>query len=157
VGAAINEFRDKSGLNFLALSEPQKKALTEYTNWATSVFTDLNKTLNELSGAAVNEHEMKRLVKQLPTQDDGPTTFLAKARTVQGAIRMSIARLNYFRSKGLPADFEKMSLESFKKDIFNKRGSEIAQEVRKANPSMDERTLRIEVYKRVHKEFGVDA
>lgn len=43
----------------------------------------LNITMNNLSGAAVNEHEAARILGQVPSQTDKPEVFLAKLQTTR--------------------------------------------------------------------------
>jgi len=155
IETAWANLKDRSGVDYLKLSDAEKTDLAAYDNWSATAYSNLNQTLKEMSGAAVNEHEMKRLVKSLPNPaEDGPTRFIQKAQTLRHQITLAIGRLNYFRRKGIPANFEKMSLGQFE-SVFDQRGEEIMQEITAANPNIQEDDAFKQANATLRAEFGI--
>jgi hypothetical protein len=89
------------------LDPAEEQQLRQFADSRAAAFDLLNSELNRLSGAAVSEHEMKRLTKNLPSpgtglfDGDDPITFKSKLDRIQTQIKMSIARLNYIDKHGL--------------------------------------------------------
>ena len=68
-------FLDELGLPITSWGE---EALAEYTTWSSDTFSLVNKTLHELSGAAINPSEAERLMKELSSTQDSPVEYIAK-------------------------------------------------------------------------------
>jgi hypothetical protein len=65
-----------------ALSQQEMQDHAEFNGWKTKTLGHLNRTLNELSGAAVSPSEGQRLKGEMPNPNDDPATFVAKAEAV---------------------------------------------------------------------------
>ena len=89
------------------LTPQEVQQLQQFSDARAAAFELLNSELNRLSGAAVSEHEMKRLTKNLPSpgtgffDGDDPVTFQSKLNRIQKQIKMAVARLNYINKHGL--------------------------------------------------------
>lgn len=145
-------FKDKAGMG---LSGEQQAWLEGYTDNRQAAFRNLNRTLNELSGAAVNEHEAKRLLNELPDPDgDGPVAFKRKLDNSVAAQRAAIARLHYADANGLDplaSGFELDDMET----VIDAQGKVTEQEVRAEMPDASEREIRIETGLRLARMFGL--
>lgn len=154
--------KDKFG----ALSPNERTALDEYTNWKSNAYEDLNRTLNELSGAAVTEHEMKRLTQASPKPGEGifdgdsPTQFKSKLDAQRYQVKLAYARLHYYRTKGLPVpDFKNndnggVSLDKMP-GIIDARGKELADEMQRRNPGATMDQINLAVDNQLRAEFGL--
>ena len=101
-GAMVSGWKDKLNVS----TGDDKRRIQSMSIHRAKAFEYLNSELNRLSGAAVTEHEMKRLKQSLPNpgtgvfDGDSPTEFVAKARRSVQALKMTTARLNYIRKHG---------------------------------------------------------
>jgi len=74
------------------LGPETKQRVAEFTEFRTNTLQNLNRTLNELSGAAVSPAEAERLKAELPTETDSPTEFAAKVQNIERQLEAAIAR-----------------------------------------------------------------
>jgi len=84
-----------------SLSPEQTRAKQEYSKFRRRTFDNLNMFLSEVSGAAVNEHEMKRLKESMPSMADGPTVFKQKMDDVLQQGRLMMGRYQYAKDNSL--------------------------------------------------------
>ena len=154
--------KDKFG----QLGEAERGSLNAYTTWKATAYEDLNRTLNELSGAAVTEHEMRRLTQASPKPGEGifdgdsPGQFEAKLGEQIYQVKLAYARLHHFRRQGLPTpDFAAnddggVSLDDMPA-IIDQRGRDIEAELVAANPDAPSEQIILEVDSRLRREFGI--
>ena len=74
------------------LGPETKQKVAEFTEFRTNTLQNLNRTLNELSGAAVSPAEAERLKAELPTETDSPTEFASKVANIEAQLEAAIAR-----------------------------------------------------------------
>lgn len=86
------------------LTPEQRSQKLRYRSFQSDTLDELNRMLNMLSGAAVTEHEMRRLKQAMPSMDDSPTDFEAKAYAMNRRIAQATARANYVLRKGLTVE-----------------------------------------------------
>lgn len=138
------------------LSADQRDFMVEYSNQKQATFDHLNVTLNELSGAAVNEHEYNRLKHSMPTLDDDAVTFEAKLdRSIQNQ-KLAVMRYNYFVSQGMTDANRISSVVSLDemKSFIDKRGKEIMDSIIAANPGVSQEQAWGVAKEQLTREFG---
>ena len=158
--AALFAFFEKGGGK---LSPENEKFLSEFTKAKAAAFSDLNATLKELSGAAVNPQEAERLLKEIADfRNDSPTEFAAKIERIERGLQLARSRLHFIgKTKGflltkvqLLAAFKETPLDSF--DAFMKtKATAIVQEIQTAKPGISEADLLAETQARLAALFGL--
>jgi hypothetical protein len=155
---------------FEGLSQEEKSTLDRYSKFGQDAVRNANRTINELTGAAMSEWEAKRIMLEIPEfnpgwfKGDGPTKFKTKLDNASKSVDMAIARKKYYLKKGIPDSEQKERQEGnersgspfadFKRDI-NRRGAEVAVEYKKANPNAKDDEIRRAVSKKIKEEFGL--
>lgn len=115
------------------LAPEQVSELNDYATWRSSSVENLNRYINDLSGAAVSAQEAVRMQAALPNagtgifDGDDPVTYTAKLNRVLSDAKIAIARYNYAMRNG--ADWKQMPLYDMKK-VINQRGTEIEQQLK---------------------------
>jgi hypothetical protein len=110
LGQAVTSLKEFVGVK---LNPEEKQSLTEFSNLKRSTIANVNRTLNELSGAAVSPQEAIRLRNQLPDagdgifDGDGPTPFFTKLNESLRSLKLSKARLNYIQKNGFEVKRDK--------------------------------------------------
>lgn len=162
LGMKWASLKDKAGL----LDETDRQMLGDFTIWKARAFEYLNRILNELSGAAVTEHEWRRLSQAAPKPGEGifdgdsPEEFKSKLDDLIWKTKLAYARLHYYRTQGFPVpdfaagDTGPLSLESMG-DILDARGNELEQELVAQNPGADIEAIRAQVDQQLQAEFGL--
>ena len=84
VETAVLGWQEKVGMT---LDPAQKKALAARATFFQKTYDSVNRTIRDMTGAQMNEHEAGRLKKGMPNQDDSPTEFMAKMQSVIGQIK----------------------------------------------------------------------
>lgn len=104
-----------------SLSPGEKQQLTGFQSRKSTALSNLNRTLNELSGAAVSPTEEDRLKGEMPNpgtgifDGDDPVTFEAKAKAVAENMERALARYNYYLKSGVPKNMEEVPLNNVRK------------------------------------------
>jgi len=102
--------------------------------------------------------EADRIIASLPnpgqglTDGDSPTQFKSKLDGTIRSLKEVEARRIYTTQKGIqPSSIPLGSMGS----VIDKRGDEIAEQVRKSNPGADERQIEQVVEQQLKREFGI--
>ena len=82
VETAVLGWQEKVGMT---LDPSQKKGLADRATFFQKTFDSVNRTIRDMTGAQMNEHEAGRLMRGMPNQDDSPTEFMAKMQSVPSA------------------------------------------------------------------------
>lgn len=146
-----------------ATLKPEDQAqLYKYATFRKDAASNLNKVLKEVSGTAVTENEMQRMLHELPNagtgvmDGDDPVTFKAKLDRSVEAGAMAIARARYLRTQGFKGKPWEAGIEIEQmRGIINDRARQIEGALRKQNPSIDKSSLDRAVDMQVKKEFGI--
>lgn len=152
--------KDKAPEVFGKLSSQEKKFLEEYSVFAQTSIEDLNRTIQEMTGAQMSEFEANRLRKQSPDpENNSPTQFLANLDSALIMTELALARKTYMLKNGIEHDFNSteeppVTLESMK-DIMRKRANELAIELKDQNPDIDDNAIIQESVRRTRTEFGL--
>lgn len=155
--ALWSTIKEKSGVE---LSDNEKQQLTEYSEFKQAAFSDMNLTMNILSGAAVSDQEFARMTQALPNagaglfDGDSPTVFKSKMEAVQRDQKRAIMRYNYALKNNqdpLSTGIELSDVDA----LYDRRGEEIEGIMRQENPNISDDVLELEVRARLKQEFGM--
>ncbi len=156
---------DKFDVTRSGLSPEQIQKHVEYTTFRQETVANLNKYINEMTGAAMGIEEAKRLAKAVPTMDDNPTAFQAKADTILRQSQLAIARMRYLRSNGFNGQpwagtaedaARDLPIEKFQSDVREAAKATI-QQLRSAHPNAPADQINGAARAIVRKRFGIDA
>lgn len=155
--ARWQSFKDRLGsvgsiFGIEGLTPEEKQSLTEYTTFTTRTLNNMNITLNELSGAAVNEQEFKRISGALPNADDSPTQFQAKLSNAIRDMRRSVARFHHAQVSGLDPLNSGVSLEGID-TLIDQTGEQLTQQLRSQGVPEDQ--IRGLVFEELRRQFGL--
>lgn len=147
---------EKSGV---PLSKEDSTKVREFSRFKRDALSNLNRTINELTGAAMAEKEAQRIVSELPNpgqslfDGDGPTEFKAKLDAATRDMKRAIIRYNYAKQAGLnPFKIDLADVDA----LMDRRGSEIEAQLKAQNPNVDPNTLDAMVRDQLNREFGVE-
>ena len=149
--------RERSGAQ---LSPQERQRLTQYTQGRAQALENLNRTIQETTGAAMSEGEAARITATMPNpgtglfDGDSPTEFQAKLQRAINATRNAIVRQNYALSRGLNPTQTGIELDQIPR-LYEQRGREIEGELRQASPDADPAQMRQQVRVRLRQEFGI--
>ena len=149
--------RERSGAQ---LSPQERQRLTAYTQGRAAALENLNRTIQETTGAAMSEGEAARITATMPNpgtglfDGDSPTEFQAKLQRAINATRNALVRQNYALSRGLNPTQTGIELDEIPR-LYERRGREIEAELRQGNADADQAQLRQHVRVRLRQEFGI--
>jgi len=137
----------------------------EYTTFRRDTVENLNRYIQEVTGAAMGVEEAKRLSKAVPTMDDGPTAFKAKMDGVIKQTQLAIARYRYLRSEGFNGQPWAGNAEDAAKtlpldrmgSIIRDQSKAVLQQLREQNPKATDEQLRGATRAVIRQTFGIDA
>lgn len=142
----------------LKLPEPEKRQLTDYSKYRQNSLQNLNKTIKDLTGAAMGVQEADRIMASLPNagtgifDGDSPTEFEAKLDNAVQQTKYALARKNYALKQGIKEKaWEKIDLSDMP-SIVNKRADEIATAY-KLDPT--KQTDKATIKRQLAAEFGI--
>lgn len=124
----------------------------------TRTVTSLSAVLNRLSGAAVSEHEMKRIELTRPAMGDAPDEFEYKLDTSIALNQFAVARMNAWRLIGGPDSRMEHAFNLRREDVRNivqDTGRAIRHRYRGLYPNATEEQVTRATSKALAKEFGV--
>ena len=84
IETSLLSWKEKAGLT---LDPSQQKALAARATFFQKTFDSVNRTIRDMTGAQMSEGEADRLMRGMPNQDDSPTEFMAKMKSVIGQIK----------------------------------------------------------------------
>lgn len=157
IGAGWTALKSSMGAK---LDPNDKKLLTEFTTFKRDATDNLNKGIKEATGSAMGVDEAKRIIASMPNvgagvfDGDSPVEFEAKLKGSTTALRNAYMRAAWARSKGVDPLKSGVSLEEVPK-LIDKRGDEIAAELRAKGGDLDDQAIRTLVRRRLATEFGM--
>lgn len=146
------------------LSPEIQSDLGRYAAFRSAAVNNLNTVLKEVSGAAVTPQEYERIQSDQPVagtgifDGDDPVSFKAKMQRTTTALKSAIARLNFMRNQGLRLNRENLDQFMALEDVpaaIDRRGAEIEQKLRQANPNADPMSIEQNVHRQLKQEFGI--
>lgn len=137
----------------------------EYTSFRRDTVENLNRYIQEVTGAAMGVEEAKRLSKAVPTMDDGPTAFKAKMDGVIKQTQLAIARYRYLRTEGFNGQPWAGNAEDAAKalpldrmgGIIRDQSKAVLQQLRDQNPNATDKQLQGATRAVIRQMFGIDA
>jgi len=150
------EIKDKFG----QLGTGEQQALQDFAAARQDSIANLNRTIKEITGAAMSIPEAERITKEMPNpgtaifDGDAPTVFKSKLDNAIKKIRLSYARKAYIRTKGFPPtpDFGGISLEQMPQ-IIDQRGAELESQL--ASQGLPPDQVMQQVAQQLKAEFGL--
>lgn len=140
------------------LPESEKLQLTDYSKYKQNSLQNVNKTIKDLTGAAMGIQEADRIMASLPNagtgifDGDSPTEFEAKLNNAVQQTKYALARKNYALKQGIKEKaWEKIDLSDMP-SIVNKRAEEIAAAY-KLDPT--KQTDKATIKRQLAAEFGI--
>jgi hypothetical protein len=156
-GMAVNSLKDFVGVN---LDDASKSQLSDYAGFRRASVNNINRILNELSGAAVSPSEGDRLKAAYPNagigifDGDTPTEFKRKMDDTTRETRNAILRYNYAKSNGMNPLKTGVELQDVPA-LVEKRGAAIEALVKQAMPNASPDAIKLETRARLAAEFGM--
>jgi len=149
---------------FQKISPKDRDVLTGYYSFKQNSLQNLNKTIKDLTGAAMGVQEADRIIASLPNAGstilggDSPVEFEAKLNNAIEQTKYALARQTYALKNGIKKDaWEKIPLSDMP-SIVNKRAGEIAKAYKldPDNPKNPNREADKQTIKRqLAAEFGI--
>jgi hypothetical protein len=154
---AKQEWTNLAG-KFKDVSPKDKQILTGYYEFKQNALQNLNKTIKDLTGAAMGVQEADRIIASLPNAGstvfggDSPVEFEAKLNNAVQQTKYALARQTYALKSGIKKDaWEKIPLSDMP-SIVNKRADEIAKAYKlDPNKEADKQTIK----RQLAAEFGI--
>lgn len=149
--------KEKLGMD---VKPEDREDLANYTRFRRATLENLNQTIKEITGAAMTIPEAERIQRTMPNSGvgwfdgDSPTEFKAKVDAVATSARSAIARANWARARGLDPLQTGVELQDVP-GLINDRAAQVEAEIRAANPSLPDDTVKIQTRQRVGREFGL--
>ena len=102
------------------LDSKDTQSLLEFSKYQSRAIGNVNRLLNELSGAAVSPAEGERLKAEVPNpgtgwfDGDDPVTFQGKIDRILEDSDKALARFHYYQSVGIPKKIDEIPLSDVK-------------------------------------------
>lgn len=103
------------------LSDENKALVGDFANYRAGAIDNVNRLLNELSGAAVSPQEATRLRESMPDPGDGifggddPVSFKAKIDRVVDYVDKALVRYQFIQEMGMPGGIDQIPVGNIKK------------------------------------------
>lgn len=157
VNMAGRNLKDFLGVN---LDQQSQAELSDYAGFRRASVNNINRILNELSGAAVSPSEGERLKAAYPSagtgifDGDAPTEFQRKLDDATKETRNAILRYNYAKANGMNPLKTGVELQDVPA-LVERRGKAIEETVRSAMPGASPEAIKLETRARLAAEFGM--
>ena len=136
---------------------------SKYVTFQQSTLNNLNKYIQEMTGAAMSDGEAARLKAAMPNMNMDPTQFKTALNNVRSQSLLAIARYNYLRDtqfKGKAWDAKEVenhtSIDGMRKIIHDRR-DQLLKDIRSEYPKANEADVQNAVKARIGRQFGIDA
>lgn len=120
----------------MAISPEQQDFLSRYADFKSSTLSNVNRTIKEITGAAMTQGEAERILGELPNMDDDDVSFESKMTRV-------FRQLNSFRDRRLHmlafgiTDVREFSESKFKRDR-DQRIEAFTRQAKQADPNLSD-------------------
>ncbi len=122
-------FADILGLD---LPDDVKSELQDFAVFRQNTFSNLNDYIKFITGAQMSVQEAERLKKAVPTNDDGPTTYLAKLNQILDKLTAVQARsLRALEHDDDPDEFRRLMTTPIRKFTVERTDEDLDAETRK--------------------------
>jgi len=156
-GSLLN-YKDKAPELFGKLSDDQKDFLEKFSAFQQDAVSNVNATIQQITGAQMSKSEATRITREVPDPDkDSPTKFIAKLNNSIKRMELAGIRNQYMLNQGITFDFASgkeapVSMDDMR-DIISKRASDIANELQGANPDLGESEIKSQAVQQARAEF----
>lgn len=141
------------------LPPEQDQSRREFVTFQQDTLNNLNRYIQEITGAAMGVQEAARITKSMPNMNDDPAAFEAKLANTKREAAVAIARQRYLRSKGFTGDAEAaaqtLPIERMQ-GIIRGRGQEVLKQIRAENPRIPDAEANAQAKQVIKAEFGLE-
>ncbi len=124
-----------------SLTDEQAQYLFDVTEARGDILENVNRTIQDITGAAMGVEEAKRIRAQVPDVHDSPRMFQAKFDRLERNMTAAIARYNMWRNMGIDARPDRPEGVASLSDVRNqmeKRFEDLAEAVESGDMSEEE-------------------
>jgi len=146
-------------LGLVDLSPEEKKGMSDRAVFRRTVFDNINRTIKDITGAAMTQAEAERIIPTQPNLDMTEDEFRAVLENARSSLEDGRDRRMYLLNRGALADDANitngapLSIEAFRAKR-NRRGDQIAASLKEDNPGISERELDIKVISQLESELA---
>lgn len=143
------QLKDKFGFE---LGEDGEEYLTDTTVFRQNILRNINRTIQEVTGAQMGEEEAERIRAEMPDVDAGPVEFKAKLAAAMNMVRMDIARINYWRQQGGTGNPDEVT-DAELRNAMQQAGRQYYEQA--ISSGMSPADARLEAARLLSEEFGI--
>lgn len=144
--------RDKTGFDMLALDDNDKEYLSDATVFRQNILRNVNRTIQEITGAAMGEQEAARIRAEVPDVNASPTVFRAQLAAAMDMLRMDAARLQVWRNRGGEGEPNAINDQEVRQTLQS-RGADLYRQALGSGMAPDE--ARLAAQRALAQEFGL--
>lgn len=134
------------------LSEDSQEYLADQTAFRQAILRNINRTIQEVTGAQMGEQEARRIRAEMPDVTASPTEFMTQLSNAMNMIRMDAARVNLWRMRGGEGSASEIS-EADVVQALRERGAALYQQALQGGMAAPE--ARLEAARLLREEFGL--
>lgn len=156
VAQSWSAIKDRAGVG---LSPQERQTLSDFSQFKQNATTNINKTIKDITGAAMSESEAVRIRSTLPDpgqglfDGDSPVEFESKMNEALRQLKLVEARNSYILRRGL--SFKDVSLSDMPK-LINDRAAELAKQYKVDLKNMTPQQSQA-IRRQLSAEFGITA
>lgn len=147
------------------LPPEQAAQRAEHVQFKRGVVDNLNRHIQEMTGAAMGVDEAKRLMAAMPNMQDDPDEFKAKLDDVRRSSALTIARYRLLREKGFQGQPWKGTADDAAKaipidkmqNIIRDQAKGVYQRIKQVSPGASHDQIMQQVKQVITAQFGIDA
>ena len=151
--------RQGSKLGLTQLSPEEARGMSDRAVFRRTVFDNINRTIKDITGAAMTQAEAERIIPTQPNLDMTEPEFRSVLEDARSALEDGRDRRLYLLRRGAiteDADITKgapLSIEAFRSKR-NRRGDQIAASIKEDNPKISTEALRDAVLDQLDSELA---
>lgn len=134
------------------LSEDSEEYLSDQTAFRQSILRNINRTIQEVTGAQMGEQEARRIRAEMPDVTASPTEFRTQLSNAMNMIRMDAARVQVWRMGGGEGEASSVT-DADVMQALRERGASAYQEALQQGLSTSE--ARLQAARTLREEFGL--
>lgn len=134
------------------LSDDSEEYLSDQTAFRQSILRNINRTIQEVTGAQMGEQEARRIRAEMPDVTASPTEFRTQLGNAMNMIRMDAARVQVWRMGGSEGEASSVT-DADVMQALRERGASAYQEALQQGLSTSE--ARLQAARMLREEFGL--
>lgn len=134
------------------LSDDSEEYLSDQTSFRQSILRNINRTIQEVTGAQMGEQEARRIRAEMPDVTASPTEFRTQLSNAMNMIRMDAARVQVWRMGGGEGEASSVT-DADVMQALRDRGASAYQEALQQGLSTSE--ARLQAARMLREEFGL--